>query len=321
MKIVVLDGHTLNPGDLSWTGFEKMGETIVYERSDEKEVIDRAKDADVVFTNKVPLSRETIESLSKLKYIGVLATGYNIVDTSAAAELGIPVSNIPTYGTDSVAQMVFAHLLNLTQRVAYHDQTVKEGRWSKSQDFCYWDYPLVELSDLTMGVIGYGRIGRTTASLARAFGMRVIAHDEYAKDTQGSAVTFLSLQELFRDSDVVSLHCPLLPSTEGVVNAEHLALMKPTAFLINTSRGPLVKEEDLATALNEGQIAGAGLDVVAEEPIRTDNPLLWAQNCFITPHIAWATKSARSRLMDIAVSNLKSHMDGSSNNIVNDVTK
>ena len=315
MKIVVLDGYTLNPGDLSWEGLERLGDLAVYDRTPFDQVVERATGAEIVMTNKVVLSREIIEQLPKLRYIGVQATGYNIVDVEAAAECRIPVTHVPTYGTQSVAQMVFAHLLNLTQRVAHHAGTVRRGRWCTSPDFCYWDHPLVELAGLTMGIVGYGRIGRKTAELARAFGMEVIAHDTF----DCAEVEMVELDELFCRSDVVSLHCPLTPETESLVNPERLALMKRSAFLINTSRGPLVDEEALAAALNEGRIAGAGLDVLAVEPPATDNPLLTAAHCFITPHIAWASRSARSRLLDTVVENLEAFSAGRPQNVVNAV--
>ena len=320
MKIVVLDGHTLNPGDLSWEGLEALGETTVYDRTPEDQVVARAQDAQVVLVNKVSLSRETLDQLPDLRFIGVLATGYNIVDVEAAAGRNIPVCNVPTYGTQSVAQMAFAHILNLTQHVAHHADTVKAGRWAESDDWCYWDYPLIELMDLTLGVVGYGRIGRQSAAIGKALGMRVIAHDAYVEDSGDADIAMVGLETLLRESDVVTLHCPLTPETEKLMNAERLALMKPTAFLVNTSRGPLVDEPALAQALNEGCIAGAGLDVLGVEPALPDNPLLTAKNCYITPHIAWATASARRRLMGTAVENVRAFTQGRLQNVVNDVT-
>jgi len=320
MKIVVLDGHTLNPGDLSWEGLEALGETAIYDRTPEDQVVARAQGAQVVLVNKVSLSRETLDQLPDLRFIGVLATGYNIVDVEAAAERGIPVCNVPTYGTQSVAQMAFAHILNLTQHVAHHAETVKAGRWAESDDWCYWDYPLIELMGLTLGVVGYGRIGRQSAAIGRALGMRVIAHDAYVEDSGDPDIAMVGLETLLRESDVVTLHCPLTPETENLMNAERLALMKPTAFLVNTSRGPLVDEPALAQALNEGRIAGAGLDVLGVEPALPDNPLLTAKNCYITPHIAWATASARRRLMGTAVENVRAFTQGRLQNVVNDVT-
>lgn len=319
MKIVVLDGYTLNPGDLSWKALEALGDCSVYDRLAPEEVIPRAIDAEVILTNKTVLSAETIGSLAKLQYIGVLATGYNIVDVEAAGKCGIPVSNVPTYGTESVAQMVFAHLLNLTQNVAYHAQTVKEGRWNKCPDFCYWDTPLIELQGLTMGIIGFGRIGRATARLAHAFGMKVIAYDVASPSKIPEGYEMVKLYDIFRKADVISLHCPLTTETENLINAERLALMKPTAFLINTSRGPLVDEQALTDALNNERLAGVGLDVLSVEPATEHNPLTTAKNCFITPHIAWATKAARKRLLQVAVDNVVAYLAGKPKNVVSGV--
>jgi glycerate dehydrogenase len=316
MKIVVLDGHTLNPGDLSWDELKALGACEVYDRTPPDQVVARAKDAEVILTNKTVLDAATLRQLPRLKYIGVLATGYNIVDVQAARERNIPVTNIPTYGTPSVAQMVFAHLLELTQHVAHHAQTVRDGRWTRSADFCYWDFPLIELNGLTMGIVGYGRIGRETAAVAKAFGMKVLAFEIGPKPV-GSEAEFVPLDDLFRRSDVVSLHCPLTPETKGLVNAQRLSLMKKTAFLINTSRGPLVEEQALADALNSGRIAGAGLDVLAVEPPSPANPLLKAKNCRITPHIAWATRAARERLMKTAMDNVRVFVAGGKRNVVN----
>ena len=317
MKTVVLDGHTLNPGDLSWDGLRVYGECDIYDRSAPQDVAARAEGAEILLTNKVVLSRETIGQLPSLEYIGVLATGYNIVDVAAARERGIPVANVPTYGTQSVAQMVFAHLLNLAQHVAYHAQTVLDGRWSESPDFCYWDYPLMELADRTMGIVGFGRIGRATANLAVAFGMNVLAYDVFEPPEVPSGVEMADLDRLFSQSDVVSLHVPLTPETDGMVNTERLAMMKPTSFLINTSRGPLVDEQALADALNAGRLAGAGLDVLAVEPADPNNPLMGAMNCYITPHISWATRSARSRLLNTAIENVGAFLAGNPQNVVN----
>jgi len=316
MNIVVLDGYTLNPGDLSWDRLEALGDCRVYDRTPAEETVERAQDAEIVLTNKVMLGGDEIAALPKMQYIGVLATGYNVVDVEAARERGIPVTNVPTYGTQSVAQMAFAHILNLTQHVAYHAQTVRERRWGASPDFCYWDFPLIELEGQTIGIVGFGRIGRATARLARAFGMRILAHDTSpANDERG--VNFVDLDAIFCESDVISLHCPLTAENEGLVSAERLAMMKKTAFLINTSRGPLVDQEALAEALNSDQIAGAGLDVLSVEPAREDNPLLAAKNCFITPHIAWATRSARERLMNTVIENVRAFVDGKPVNVVN----
>lgn len=316
-KIVVLDGYTLNPGDLSWERLEELGECSIYERSSSEEVMSRADCAEIILVNKIELPSEMIDRLDLLKYIGVTATGYNIVDVEAARRRGIPVTNVPTYGTDSVAQMVFAHLLNLTQNVAHHAQTVREGRWCSSRDFCYWDTPLIELAGLTMGIIGFGRIGRATAKLALAFGMKVIAYDIKQPEKMPEGCRMTKLEDVFRLADVISLHCPLTPQTETIVNEQNLALMKKNAFLINTSRGPLIDEQALADALNNSQIAGAGLDVLSAEPPDEQNPLLNAKNCHITPHIAWATRSARERLLNESVENVAAFLAGKPRNVVN----
>lgn len=318
MKIAVLDGYALNPGDLGWEDLGKIGDVTVYERTTVESIIERAKGAEIIFTNKTPLSAETIAELSDLKYIGVLATGYNVVDVNAAAKHGVVVTNIPSYGTCSVAQMVFALLLELCHHVQRHSDSVKAGDWSRSKDFCYWDYPLMELAGKTMGIIGFGRIGRQVADIASAFGMNILA----AESSKGNPPTlknfaWAEIPELLKRSDVVSLHCPLSPETQGMINKNTINIMKESAFLINTSRGPLVVDEDLAEALNMGKIAGAGLDVLSLEPPKPDNPLLLASNCLITPHIAWATKEARSRLMDTAVQNLRAFVEGNPVNVVN----
>ena len=318
MNIVVLDGHTLNPGDLSWEGLEAMGQCTVHDRTLPEQIVARARSADIVLTNKTLLTAETIVALERLKYIGVLATGFNVVDIEAARERGIPVTNIPTYGTRSVAQMTFALLLELTLHVGHHAETVRAGRWADCPDFCYWDYPLVELEGLTMGLIGYGRIGQSTAEVARAFGLRVMAYDPLADSSAHPELT--DLETLLRASDVVSLHCPLTAENQGLINAERLALMKPSALLLNTARGPLVDEAALADALNAGRLAGAALDVLCVEPPKPDNPLLTAKNCLITPHIAWATRAARSRLMKTAVANVRAFLDGEPENVVNGVS-
>jgi glycerate dehydrogenase len=318
MHIVVLDGYTLNPGDLSWEDLYALGHCRIHDRSQPGEVVARARGAEIVLTNKTELPRQVLAELPGLRYVGVLATGYNIVDVAAAAELGIAVTNVPAYGTDSVAQMVFAHLLNLAQRVAHHAQTVTDGRWTDGPDFCYWDFPLVELAGLTMGIVGFGRIGRQVARLAQAFGMHVLAHDVGPLADAGE-VQAADLDTLFRESDVITLHCPLTDENRGLVDRRRLGLMKPTAFLINTSRGPLVDEEALADALAAGRIAGAGLDVLAVEPPRAENRLLSARNCFVTPHIAWATRAARARLLHVTVENIRSFVAGHPQNVVNGV--
>jgi glycerate dehydrogenase len=311
MNIVVLDGYTLNPGDLSWDPLLALGNCVIYDRTDVGEVLLKASGAEILLTNKTPITKQTIAAIPSLRYIGVLATGYNIVDVLAAHERNIPVTNVPTYGTDSVAQMVFAHLLNLTQGVGPHAQTVREGRWSVSKDFCYWDVPLVELQGLTMGIVGFGRIGQAVARLAEAFGMFVIASDRPGTTPpEGVSARFVALNDLFRLSDVVSLHCPLTLETRHLVNKERLALMKRTAFLINTSRGQLVDEHALACALDAGALGGAGLDVLDVEPPLRENPLLSARTCYITPHIAWATTAARRRLLATAAENIAAFLAG-----------
>jgi glycerate dehydrogenase len=317
MRIVVLDGYTLNPGDLSWEKLEQLGECVVYDRTVPVQTVSRARAAQILLTNKTVLSGEMLEQLPECRYIAVTATGYNVVDTAAAKARGIAVANVPSYGTESVAQTVFAHVLNLTQHVAYHAATVRRGRWSATPDFCYWDYPMIELSGKTMGIVGFGQIGRTVAWLARAFGMRVLAYSRSANPASETDAQIVKLDTVFHESDIVSLHCPLTFKTEKLVNVARLALMKQTAFLINTSRGRLVDEYALAQALNAGQIAGAGLDVLAVEPPLADNPLVKAKNCYITPHIAWATREARSRLMEAVTKNVKAFIDGRPINIVN----
>jgi len=317
MKIVVLDGHTTNPGDLSWEDLQSLGDCEIHDRTAPEEVAQRMAGARVVLTNKTIIAREHIEQSPELVYIGVLATGYNIVDIEAARERNIPVANVPTYGTASVAQAVFAHVLNLTQHVAYHAETVRQGRWTKSTDFCYWDFPLIELAGSTMGIVGFGRIGRATAELARAFGMNVIAYDTEPQEDVPEGIEMVDLERLFQESDVVSLHCPLTAENEKLVNADRLSTMKPTAILINTSRGPLVDEGALAGALNSSRIAGASLDVLAVEPPVADNPLLTAKNCNITPHIAWATRAARGRLLNTVVENIRAFAAGKPRNVVN----
>ncbi len=317
MKIVILDGYTENPGDLSWAGFEALGEVTVYDRTFTSDILARAKGADVLLTNKTPLSAETLSALApELRYIGVLATGYNVVDIAAARAQGVPVCNIPTYGTAAVAQFVMALLLELCHHVGDHSRSVKAGDWSRCPDFCYWNSPLIELAGKTFGVIGYGRIGRATARLAAAFGMEVLAYDAHAAGMDEVA-RMVPLEELLAASDVISLHCPLFESNRGMINRESIARMKNGVLLINTSRGPLVDETALAEALRTGKVAGAGLDVLEVEPARPDNPLLAEPHCLITPHIAWAPKESRQRLMDIAVDNLTAWLGGKPQNVVN----
>jgi glycerate dehydrogenase len=316
MNLVVLDGFTLNPGDLSWEDLQSLGPCAIFDRTPPAELLRRAADADILLTNKAALTAGTIQNLPRLKYIGVLATGTNVVDLAAARARGIPVTNVPAYGTKSVSQLTFALLLELAHHVGHHAQTVHDGRWTRSADFCYWDFPLIELDGLTLGIVGFGRIGRAVGDLGAAFGMKVLA----CARTAGVAppfARFVELDVLFRESDVVSLHCPLTPQTANLVNARRLSLMKPTAFLLNTSRGPLVDQAALADALNAGRIAGAALDVLSREPPPSDNPLLAAKNCIITPHLAWATRAARSRLMNIAVENVRAFLQGRPRNLVN----
>jgi len=316
MNICVLDGFTLNPGDLNWDELRQLGSCEIRDRTPHAEIIPRAANAEIVLTNKAPLTRETIFALPKLKYIGVLATGTNVVDLAAARERNIPVTNIPAYGSGSVAQATMALLLELTNQVGHHAQRVREGAWTNAKEWCFWDSPLVELAGLTMGIVGCGRIGTAVADVAHAMGMNLIAYSPSRKSAP-AFVKFVELETLFRTSDVVSLHCPLTPQTQKLVNAERLAWMKPSAFLLNTSRGPLVDETALAAALNSGHIAGAGLDVLAVEPPPASNPLLQAKNCIITPHNAWGTRAARLRLMQIAVENVRAFLNAKPQNVVN----
>lgn len=319
-EIVILDGYTENPGDLSWAGFEALGKLTVYDRtplSDDEEIIRRIGQAGIVYTNKTPLRRAVFERCPGIKFVGVLATGFNVVDVAAAKERGIPVCNIPTYGTDAVGQFAIALLLEICHHVAHHSDAVHQGRWTSCPDFCFWDYPLIELAGKTMGIIGFGRIGQATGRIARALGMKVIAVDEHASDAGREIAEYVALDELFARSDVISLHCPLLPSTEGLVNKDSIAKMKDGVIILNNSRGPLIVEQDLADALNSGKVYAAGVDVVSTEPIRPDNPLLAAKNCLITPHISWAPKESRQRLMDIAVDNLAKFLSGTPVNVVN----
>ena len=316
MKIVILDGYTLNPGDLSWQELEAFGDVDVHEHSTADQVVERARDAQVVLTNKTPIPRQTLEQLPQVRYIGVLATGFNIVDVDAARERGIPVCNVPTYGTASVAQAAIAHVLNLTQRIGDHAIAVADNRWARCRDFSFQDHRLVELEGLTFGVIGFGRIGRRTAELARAFGMQILAHTR-TPDAAVDWAEFVAVDALLQRSDIVSLHCPLTPETEHIINAERLALMRPSAFLINTSRGPLIDEQALGAALEAGTIAGAGLDVMAVEPPAADHPLYTARNCYVTPHNAWATGAARQRLLGTVVDNVRAFASGTPQNVVN----
>ena len=319
MKIIVLDGFAANPGDLSWEGIKALGECVIYDRTAPEEVLERAAGAEVLLTNKVIINAEHMAALPELKYIGVLATGYNVVDTVAAKERGIVVTNIPSYSTASVAQMVFAHILNISQQVQHHSEEVHKGRWTNSKDFCFWDTPLIELRDKKIGLVGLGNTGYTTARVAIGFGMQVYALTSKSHFQLPPEIKKMDLDQLFSECDIISLHCPLTPETHEMVNARRLAMMKPTAILINTGRGPLINEQDLADALNSGKIFAAGVDVLSTEPPHADNPLLTAKNCYITPHIAWATLEARERLMNIAISNLQAYIAGTPENVVKEV--
>lgn len=317
MKIVILDGYATNPGDLCWDELKQLGECIIYDRTQPDDVVERAQGAEIVLTNKTQLRADQMAALPELKFIGVLATGYNIVDTEAARQRGILVSNIPAYSTNSVAQLVFAHLLNIAQQVQHHNEAVHNGRWSNCLDFCFWDMPLLELHGLKMGIVGLGNTGMATARIALGFGMEVYAYTSKSPLQLQSEIHKMELDQLFSECDVVSLHCPLNSQTLGMVNARRLQLMKPTAILINTARGPLIDEAALADALNQGRLAAAGLDVLSQEPPSSDNPLLTARNCYLTPHIAWGSTAARKRLMQILVGNVKAYLDGHPVNIVN----
>lgn len=320
MKIVILDGYTENPGDLSWEALGALGDLTVYDRTpvnDEAEIIRRIGDAEAVYTNKTPITKNVIDACPNMKFISLLATGYNVVDYVYAHEKGIPVTNVPTYGTAAVGQFAIAMLLEICHHVAHHSQTVHEGKWTQSIDWCYWDYPLIELADKTIGIIGFGRIGRQTGKIAKALGMKVIAYDSVENDEGRAISEYVDLDTLLASSDVIALHCPLFPETEGIVNKNTIAKMKDGVIILNNSRGPLVVEQDLADALNSGKVYAAGLDVVSTEPIKADNPLLNAKNCIITPHISWAPKESRQRIMDCAVENLKAYIAGAPINVVN----
>lgn len=321
MKIVVLDGYTENPGDLSWSGFEGLGEFTVYDRGSETdkegEAIARIGDAEIVITNKTPITKRVLDSCPSIRYIGVLATGYNVVDYTYAAKQGIPVTNVPGYGTDTVAQFTFALLLEICHHVAHHSEAVHVGRWEQCADFCFCDYPQIELAGKTMGIIGFGRIGQKVGIIAKAFGMRVLAYSPHEYERGKAIGTYVNLETLLAESDIISLHCPLFPETEGIINQGTIAKMKDGVIILNNGRSPLIVEQDLADALNSGKVQAAGVDVVSVEPIKGDNPLLTAKNCFITPHIAWATKEARQRIMDCAVQNLKAYLAGKPENVVN----
>lgn len=318
MKLVNLDGYTTNPGDLSWQWMNKYGEATVYERSAPELVLERAKDADILFVNKTPITREIIMQLPKLKYVGLQSTGFNIIDCDAAKKNGILVTNIPAYSTNAVAQLTFAFILELTNQVALHSRSVMEGEWCACPDFCYWKTPLMELHGKTLGIIGFGKIGQAVAEIAKAFGMNILAYSPTPKMPSAFPhVQFQPVETILRHADIVTLHCPLNASTEHMIDRNALLSMKPSAFLINTSRGPVINEADLADALNHEKIAGAALDVLETEPCKKDNPLLYAKNCLITPHIAWAGFETRARLMSLLEANLKAYLNGTPINVVN----
>ena len=320
MKLVVLDGYTENPGDLSWEALRAFGEVTIYERTsyvDAPIIAERLQDADIAVVNKTPITKQTLDACPHLKLICVLATGYNVVDCACAKEKGIPVCNVPAYGTASVSQFAIALLLELCHHIGHHSETVHAGRWANNADWCYWDYPMVELAGKTIGIIGFGRIGQTTGKIAKAMGMRVLAYDSFQSDAGRALAEYVDLDTLLAQSDVIALHCPLFPETQGIINRDTIAKMKDGVILINNSRGPLVVEQDLADALNSGKVLAAGLDVVSTEPIRGDNPLLTAKNCIITPHISWAPKESRQRIMDCTVENVKAFLAGKPVNVVN----
>lgn len=310
MKICILDGYSLNPGDLDWSPVERLGDVTLFDRTSADKIVERAADADIVLTNKVPFSADTLRQLPRLRFICVLATGYNIIDTEAAARQGVVVANIPAYSTMSVAQMAFAHILNITNHVASYAREVADGKWTNCPDFCFWDSALTELAGKTMGIVGLGNTGMATARIAVALGMKVVAMTSKSADTLPEGITPAPLDDVLASADVVSLHCPLTPSTRHLINAASIAKMKPSAILINTGRGPLVDEQAVADALNGGRLAAFGADVLSQEPPRGDNPMLSARNCFLTPHIAWATIEARTRLMSIATENVRQFIAG-----------
>lgn len=315
-KIVILDGYTENPGDLSWAPFEALGEVTVFDRTPVDKIIPRIGSAEIVITNKTPLRRETLDACPSIRYIGVLATGYDVVDVQAARERGIPVTNVPSYGTAAVGQYAIAMLLEICHHVAHHAQAVRDGRWQACPDWCFWDYPLIELDGKTMGVIGFGRIGRQTARIAKAMGMHILAYDNTPCDEGRAIGDYVSLDTLYAQSDVIALHCPLFPETRGMICKQSIAKMKDGVILLNNSRGPLINEQDLADALESGKVYAAGLDVVSTEPIADDNPLLHAKNCFITPHISWASRESRARIMDMAANNLSQWLAGTPIHVV-----
>ncbi len=320
MKIVVLDGYTENPGDLSWKGLEALGDVTVYDRTAYAEsplIAERIGDAEIVVMNKTPISKATIDACPNIKLIAVLATGYNVVDYNYAKEKGIPVCNVPTYGTASVSQFSIALLLEICHHIGHHSESVHAGNWASNKDWCYWDYPLIELEGKTIGIIGFGRIGQAEGRVAKALGMKVLAHDLYPNESGKAIAEYVDLDTLYAQADVITLHCNLTPENTGMINKDSIAKMKDGVILINNARGQLIVEQDVADALNAGKIAGAGLDVVYTEPIKADNPLLQAKNCIITPHISWAPKESRQRIMDITVDNVKAYLDGKPINVVN----
>lgn len=317
MKIVVLDGYTENPGDLSWDGLRALGELTVYDRTRPEEAASRIQDAEIIVTNKVPVTRALLDQCTGIRYVSVLATGYNVVDLKAASERGIPVSNVPAYSTAAVGQFTIGMLLEICCQIGFHDRSVHNGDWAACPDFCYWKTPLIELAGKTMGIIGFGRIGRQTGAIARAMGMQVLATGSRPCDEGRAIAKYVDLDTVLRQSDVISLHCPLFPETTGIINKDTIAKMKDGVIILNMARGPMIVEEDLAQALNSGKVYAAGMDVVSQEPIRADNPLLTAKNCFITPHIAWASRECRQRIMDITEQNIRSFLEGNVRNRVN----
>lgn len=317
MKIVVLDGYTENPGDLSWDGLRALGELTVYDRTRPEEAASRIQDAEIIVTNKVPVTRALLDQCTGIRYVSVLATGYNVVDLKAASERGIPVSNVPAYSTAAVGQFTIGMLLEICCQIGFHDRSVHNGDWAACPDFCYWKTPLIELAGKTMGIIGFGRIGRQTGAIARAMGMQVLATGSRPCDEGRAIAEYVDLDTVLRQSDVISLHCPLFPETTGIINKDTIAKMKDGVIILNMARGPMIVEEDLAQALNSGKVYAAGMDVVSQEPIRADNPLLNAKNCFITPHIAWASRECRQRIMDITEQNIRSFLEGNVRNRVN----
>lgn len=320
MKLVVLDGYTENPGDISWEPLEKIGDLTVYDRTSYVEsdlIAERIGDADIVILNKTPLSKATIDKCPNIKMVAVLATGYNVVDYNYCKEKNIPVANVPTYGTDVVGQFAVGLLLEICSHFGYHDRSVKKGEWENNADWCYWHYPMIELAHKTVGIIGFGRIGQTTGRILKAMNMKVLAYDNFPNESGKEIAEYVDLDTLLKESDVIALHCPLFPDTEGIINKDTIAKMKDGVIIINNSRGQLIVEQDLADALNSGKIYAAGLDVVSSEPIKKDNPLLKAKNCIITPHISWAAKESRQRIMDIAADNIKKFLAGEPVNIVN----